>query len=258
MADPEDGWSPADITNVALVVFFGIATVVVAVLIYKREKRRISVDFSVLSDIKLVSSSTAVESFSDQIEVTYKGRTLRHPRIVDVKVKNTGNTPIRGPEAYDQPIVIELEDNYRPVEAAILAESSESLTGDIFATQPNGTRTIAIRPSLMNEGDWFIIRMLFDNNNSAIVGSHRIVGAPAMRQLDEARLSGYRRVVSPFLYSIPVVGLIAATVSILLTNSIIPGILFGGLSAAIWCLIAGFVSWFFLPKEAKGSYLPPP
>lgn len=252
VAAADGGWSSIDVTNVVLVVFFGILAVAVAVIVYKREKRRVSVDFSVLSDIRLITSS-AVESFSDQFEVSYNGRRLHYPRIVDVKVKNTGNTAIRGPDAYVQPIVIELEDNYRPIEAKVLEESVEDITGAIFEKQPNGTRTIAIRPTLFNEGEWFILRMLFDNKDSDVVGSHRIEGAPPMRRLDEAELSGYRRVVVPALWAVFVIGIGAGVVAGFATWNIFVGLLTAGTAFMVCCLAAAFITWHFLPSEVKAD-----
>src|SRR4051794_2545066 len=69
-ADSGQQWSPSDIANLVLVVFFGVAALVVAVVIYRYQKKRVSVDFSILSDINVIESPTAVESFSDRIEVS--------------------------------------------------------------------------------------------------------------------------------------------------------------------------------------------
>lgn len=245
-----------NLAGVIATVVFGIATLVLTVIVFRREKRRVSVDFSVLSDIKLIRS-TGGESFTHQIEVSYNGRTLAHPRIVDVKIKNTGNTPVRGPDAYVEPIVIELQDDYRPIEAAVIAKRSELLsTGEIFEKMPNGARRIAIRPSLLNQGDWFILRMLFDNTENKVIGSHRIEGAPPMRRYDEGELSGYRSVVNVMFAAIALFTITCGVGVGLWTRDIYAALLSTGAAAFIACIVAGIVGWQFLPQEAKGPYPP--
>jgi hypothetical protein len=180
-----------DLTAIVVSSIIGIAAIVVALIIANRQQRRTSVDFDVLSDIKLIDSDAA-DAFANRIEVTYDSRPLSHPRIIDVKVMNTGNTAVRA-EDYERPIVIELEDCYRAIEAAVINESTENITGDIFEKLPNGARTISMRPPLLNPHDWFTLRILFDNKNSRLDCSHRIVGGQQMREYSPAIAAKHAR-----------------------------------------------------------------
>jgi diguanylate cyclase (GGDEF)-like protein len=140
--------------------------------------------------------SDAADAFANRIEVSYDSRHLDHPRIVDVKVANTGNTPVRAAD-YERPIVFELDGGHWPIDATLIGESTPRITGNLFESKPDPPRAKSIRPPLLNAGDWFTLRMLFDNKDSRVIGSHRIVGGLPMREStvelasSQARISRY-------------------------------------------------------------------
>jgi hypothetical protein len=176
----------------------GIVAIVVPIVIYLRQRNVISVDYEIISDVKLMDSDAAdaTDAFANQIEVTYNGRHLTHPRIVDVRVTNTGNTPVEATD-YEHPIVFELDGGQPPIDATVIAETAQRITGNLFESKPDPPRAISIRPPLLNRGEWFTLRMLFDNKDSRVIGSHRIVGGHPMRESvmavasSQARFSRY-------------------------------------------------------------------
>lgn len=169
-----------DLASIIVGAVVGIAGILVALAIARWQQHRISVDVFLDSDVALIKFRGTAESFADGIEVTYDGRLVRSPRIIDAQVKNTGNRPVQAAD-YEEPIVLELQGGIAPIEATVIGASVDGIAGELFEEQPNGTRAIRIRPSLMNRGDWFRVRMLFNDQESQFVGSHRIVGGKPMR-----------------------------------------------------------------------------
>ena len=176
------------LAGIVLATVLGIAAIATAIIVYRRQRTFTSVDYQIIADIKLLIESDAADAFANSIEVTYNSAPVNQPRIVDVKVMNTGNTPIKATD-YERPIVFELDGGHPPIDATIIGERTPQITGNLFRQQPDTPRPISIQPSLLNQGDWFTLRMLFDNNDSRIVGTHRIVGAQPMRHYNLNSLS---------------------------------------------------------------------
>jgi hypothetical protein len=164
------------LASIAAVLIVGV---VVPVLIYRRQRSFTSVDYQIVADINLIESDAA-DAFGGRVKVMLNDRPLRHPRIVDVQVMNTGNTPVQASD-YQSPIVFALDNGDPPLDATVIGESSPHITGNLFA-QGDPPRTISIRPPLLNEDESFTLRMLFDNRDSHMIGTHRIVGGLPMRE----------------------------------------------------------------------------
>jgi hypothetical protein len=233
------------VVNIAAIVgpVVGVAAIVATVVVYLRQRRVTSVDFDILSDIKLIDSDAA-DAFANRLEVSYNSRLLRHPRIVDVKVINTGNTPVQADD-YHEPIVFELDGGYSPIEAKVIAGSTPNLAGDIFETQPNGSRAISIRPPLLNSKDWFTLRMLFDNRDSQLIGSHRIVGGLPMKHYavdlitSQARISRYGLA----MWVLAIFG--SGIIGWLVTKNVYAGLVIAGAGSLVAGVMMGIISMFY-------------
>jgi hypothetical protein len=244
------------LAGIVLATVLGIAAIVTAVIVYRRQRTFTSVDYQIIADIKLLIDSDAADAFANRIEVTYNSAPVRQPRVVDVKVMNTGNTPVKATD-YDRPIVFELDGGRPPIDATIIGESTPRITGNLFRQQPDTPRPISIQPSLLNQSDWFTLRMLFDNNNSRIVGTHRIVGAQPMRHYNLNLLSPQAKFIGVFhkityASSVFVFGAIiwvglakhlrAAEISVLM------GVGVGGV-----CLLMGIAALLFMPRSRSDT-----
>lgn len=243
-----DHMTPSDhltVTAIVVTAVMGLAAITTQIVIHRRQRRLASVDYQVVADIKLIDSDAA-EAFGDRIKVTLNGKPLRHPRIVDVWVMNTGNTEVRDAD-YQQPIVFELDGGHPPLDATVMGESSPNITGNLFAPG-DPPRTISIKPELLNKGEWFTLRMLFDNNDSRLIGRHRIVGGLPMRQRDFSAQTRSGRFVRTSFKVWAVSSAAIVVISAFVSQSFGQGLRYSFLGVSTSLFIMVFVNAVFMPE----------
>jgi hypothetical protein len=231
------------------IVISAVLAIVVPVLIYRRQRRVISIDYDIVADIRLIESDAA-DSFGGRIKVTHNSHPVRHPRIVDVKVMNTGNTPVKAAD-YERPIVFQLEGGHPPRDATLIGESTPNITGTLFESKPDPPRAISIQPALLNKGEWFTLRMLFDDKDSQVIGTHHIAGGEPMRRRDLAARSPAGRFVlttmSLWGFSFVPIVIIAA-----LREKTLPEVIgFTVAGMGVGAIIMTFANAFFMPRDGS-------
>lgn len=207
-----------DVASIVISAVIALAGIVVALLIARRQIDSVSVDYEIDSDVSLWEADED-DVMASRIQIRYEDRELRHPRFIDVTVTNTGTKPVRA-EDYDRPIVFQLEDNIAPVDARITEQTPDDIVENIFETQPNGVPAIAIRPRLLNPGDNFKLRMLFNHNDAKLEASHRIIGGKPMRQYSRDQLRTQVRITTrPLIVTYLVGFVIGAVILVNLTKN---------------------------------------
>lgn len=200
-----------DILALIISSAIGLAAILATLMIGRRQIESTSVDYEVDSDVSLWEADED-DVMASRIQIRYEDRELSHPRFIDVTVTNTGTKPVRA-EDYDRPIVFQLADNIAPVDARITEQTPDDIVDEIFETQPNGVRAIAVKPRLLNPGDCFKLRMLFNHNDARLEASHRIIGGKPMREYSRDQLRTQIRITTrPMIVTYIVGFLIGATV----------------------------------------------
>lgn len=221
-----------------------VIAIAVPIVVYLRQRSIRSVDYDIVSDVRLIDSDAA-ESFGDLLQVSYRQRRLRQARIVDVRVMNTGNTYVAAAD-YNKPIVFELKGGQAPIDARVIAESQDGITGDIFEVQANGARTVSITPPLLNKGQWFTLRMLFDDAKSEVTGTHHIAGSIAMREYSRSMHASDQRFTNYALliFFAAIAGTVVVSMAVYHTNAAEALVAAGvatSLVAIPWLIIAGIL-----------------
>jgi hypothetical protein len=224
-----------DILGIVITVVLGVGAIIVSLVIARHQAEFVAVDYEVDSDVSLWQAD-ADDEMASRIHLRYEDCELQHPRFIDVTVTNTGTKPVRA-EDYDRPIVFELAGNIAPVDARVTSQYPDDIVDEIFVTQANGVRAIAITPRLLNPGYWFKLRMLFDHDDAKLEASHRIAGAGTMREYSVDRSRTEIRVMSrPTLISYLLGFVIGAVVMVKLTLHDIHA---GHVGSPVFALIAG-------------------
>ncbi|WP_425003872.1 hypothetical protein [Mycolicibacterium sp. S3B2] len=181
------------VAGIVVTVILSLATIAVSLAIARRQMDFIAVDYEVDSDVSLWQADVN-DVMASRIQLRYGEQELRHPRIIDVTVTNTGTKPVQESD-FDRPIVFKLQGNIHPVDARVIDQHPPDIVEEIFELDADGTRSVAITPRLLNPGDWFKLRMLFNHMAGELEGSHRIVGAAKpMRHYSREQLRAHMRV----------------------------------------------------------------
>lgn len=128
-----------------------IVSIVVAIWIYRGQSRK-ALQYGVLSR-ELVARSPSV---ARRIQIVANGETLNSPRLVLLKVINSGNLPIPA-DNYEHPLIAHV--GGRIVDCELSNTAPEELRTYVKWTQDEDNR-LKFDKFLLNQGDWFELQML--------------------------------------------------------------------------------------------------
>lgn len=159
----------------------GIVIAVVTAF-YQRQPKQL--DYQVMSDIRILSHEA--RDLREQLGVTYGGMTLTDPRIVVVRIWNTGKKSVLATDfAGGVPITISYERN--PPKHVKVIGASDGLSADevgVLEHRPD-SGTVQVIPNLINRNEWFDIQLLSDCSHGEIAATTRFADQKGpMRRLD--------------------------------------------------------------------------
>jgi hypothetical protein len=167
----------------------GIVAVLVAYNIFFLQREVKSLQIVILAS----SSMVAVEpTVAQDIKILYRDQPAQNLSLIQVKVENNGNQPIRG-EDYEQPIRLAFPSQSKIVEGTPL-ESNPPNIGLTVKTEGN---IATLSPILLNEGDRIILRFIVIDMPSSVsekpfqIAGGRIVGVkdiPIVRAITEKQV----------------------------------------------------------------------
>jgi hypothetical protein len=146
-----------------------------SLLIFFFQRRRKSLSYVVMSNTLLFSSN---EIGAGKLQVVFKGKTVKDPRLIVVKISNSGNVPIPASE-YEIPVALRF------------GESTSVLTADIHGTTPGsikatvelGDTEVILNPLLLNPGDSVTLKTLVSHSDGKVAVAGRIVGVREIKVL---------------------------------------------------------------------------
>ncbi|GAA2858291.1 hypothetical protein Acy02nite_22090 [Actinoplanes cyaneus] len=159
----------SDNTSFLVGTVLGIAGIVTGAYFYIRSKQTKTLDWRVVSNNAIAAAQAAR---SVNMQMIWKGKHLSHPRLIVVKIANTGTEAISWQDLYE-PIQISVEGGNildativdRPTEANFLTDEAK-LTDD----------SIAFSPRLLNSGEAFTVQLLLDAEKVSVEVRSRIAG----------------------------------------------------------------------------------
>lgn len=147
------------ITGVVVPVLVGIAVLAIERYWHSREKSTKTFDYRVLSDVPILSHRPD----DNLLKVTYMDEELAYPRLVRVRLANTGNQVIRPSEILEDYVVTV----GARVVSMMVAEQSARILDTFELTAPNFPACEVRLPlATMNPGDYVVLQMLVDSEES--------------------------------------------------------------------------------------------
>lgn len=144
-------------------------------------RTRKTIDWAPVTNVAFLAPGVRDEHRLSDLQVTYAGHVLESPRVVVVRIQNTGNREIRGDE-FTQHLKFAFP-TCHIFAAEVVGESSEGVYPQGGFTRTKGDRTLEdVDVDLLNVGDWFDMQFVVDgpreypNVTARFAGQSRPVG----------------------------------------------------------------------------------
>lgn len=162
------------IIYIGVTLFVGIITVVISILLYRKQRRRKLLTYQIVSDTPVLS---AERELADKVQVLFNGKPVDDARLVVLRLWNAGNESIKT-EDYDQqtPIVIDFGENTEVLDAEILETSPASIKMRQLLSIASDIAAILLQPLLLNSKDSITVKVLLSRFTGTIQVNARIDG----------------------------------------------------------------------------------
>jgi hypothetical protein len=162
----------------------GIPTFLIGTLVtfwvFRRQTQKKKLSYLILTNEELLKYS---DDLKDKIEVKYENRIINKLYLTVIRITNDGNTPIMKGD-FEGNLSIDL--GFKPISAEISSRKPK----DINANLEKVSSKIEITPCLLNQNDYFSIKILSDKKienfsvNGRIAGINEIVETPITKPMD--------------------------------------------------------------------------
>lgn len=162
-------------------VLITIISIIVAIVIYRRQTQRKSLSAFVEIFSPLLTISKDV---SNQIEITFEGKPVKNIFLIQIRVANSGNVPIR-PEDFTSPITFHFGENAQ----LLTSEITETKPKNIEAALDSDNKSATMSPVLLNQGESITGKFLVSEAKEPSV-SARIIGISEIKSQSNSRKTG--------------------------------------------------------------------
>jgi len=152
-----------------------LVAIVIAIVGWYFQRKRKGLSYQVVSKYPLVF----VTESDRRVEVIYDGQVVIEPTILILRVRNSGNEPIRL-EDFDRRIQFFFGEGSEIISASAMDVTPAALDVQIEVHE----RSVAVEPLLLNAGDAFSIRILLENH-STMLASARVAGVKDFKETRE-------------------------------------------------------------------------
>lgn len=160
-----------------------IMIVIAAFVILFWQIRKKTLTYIVLTKSGLVPFSHEVQS---NVEILYKGKVVPNVQLVEMRIKNSGNLPIK-PEDYIEPLRVRL-----PNSKILSSEVRDAQSvGAYIETKLSNRSEIVLSKTLLNPTDFFDVKILLADGDADFSVLGRIVGVSKIQNLTGRNVNYY-------------------------------------------------------------------
>jgi len=203
-----------------------VAAIILAVAVYRLQRRRKELGYRVLSQSRVASVEADLD---DKLVIMYDGERVADVHLVMLELVNSGNQPII-PDDYLHPLQINLGEGARVLTAEQVGSEPEGIPASPSITE--SLEKVRVDPVLLNAGDSFTLKILVARFGGTVDFDARIVGVKEIRvvraELSKAERATLARVTTSAGFALMV--MILCGVIALLEGS--------WLSALLFCVLA--------------------
>lgn len=192
-----------------------ILTLLVAIYVYFKQKRKRNLDYKILSKSSLLEIG---EEIQEDVVILYKNNPIEQVNLIEVEIKNSGNE------------IIEEKNFVDPIQLNFGIDS-EILTYNIINKNPSNMKIhyeinkdasnyekLFIKPRLMNSKDKFTVKLLVSKMREIQVEG-RIEGVKKIRNESDFEVE-FANIITPFIFLLVGIYLLYTTIFIKKTSDI--------------------------------------
>jgi len=172
------GLSEANFWQVIGVALATVA-VVIPILIYRWQRQRRSLTYTIQSVYPLLNES---EELHGRLSVQIDGERVSNVEVMFLEFKNSGNRPIAKND-FDTPLSVYFEPPVQIFSAAVVSADPENL-GIVAKIEK---QEVVIAPLLLNPRDQFTLKLLLSSDSKLFDVNGRIVGVRAIEPSKASR-----------------------------------------------------------------------
>lgn len=174
-----------------------IIAIVLSVWFFVAERQRKELSYEILSNSAVLVNPAAV----GKIEILYNGTPVPDARLTLIRITNSGNVPIIS-ENFEEPLIIESTEG-TILSADVTETNPENLLPRGWEPQIDAqAKTVDLPPLLLNDGDYFTIQLLSEEDIDDIDVDARIAGIQDATLYTTSRLSSLELSLFLFLGSL--------------------------------------------------------
>ncbi|MGZ3610287.1 MAG: hypothetical protein ACXVBU_09500 [Ktedonobacteraceae bacterium] len=156
----------------------GFLTIIVSVLIFRKQQTRRGLNYEIISDTPILSIKADVK---DKVQILFDNKPVNHVRLVIIRIWNSGNAPIL-PNEYIDPISIAFGEGADIIDTDVLETSPSDIREKVRTSLKVNTGNVLLEPILLNSTDSLTIKILLTQQQitkelkivSRIVGVNQI------------------------------------------------------------------------------------
>ena len=179
-------------------VLLAVVAIVVAIFLYRKQRRLKRLDFEIISETSLLSVKEELEG---KLQILYEGRRVSTVHLVLAEFRNSGTEPILAGD-FVQPLGVD----FGTESQVLTTEVVETFPTDSNAVITTATSRLTIAPLLVNQRDFIRVKCLVENYADSARATGRIVGISKIRR----RTPGDVAILPLILMLVGSVGFVAA------------------------------------------------
>lgn len=165
--------------NVVIAIIVGVCTAIVAIIIYRKQRKDAiasqivkKITFTVVSEASIANINRAVK---DRVQILFDGKPVSDMYLLILQVKNSGNAAVK-PDDYVEPIEFTLKGR-----KVIYSEILYTIPKDILNLEDAKNflkieqDTLILSKLLLNPNEILIIKILLEGKPTTFIGRARIV-----------------------------------------------------------------------------------
>jgi len=190
----------------------GLAGLLFAVYVYNRNRKPKRLQYEIRTDQEIVSQSRHTR-WAD-LTVRFRDRDLKRPRLVVMRVTNTGKVEARADD-FDEPLAVSATEGTEIIAATIaLRQNDMGESREIEPARQGATEVVAPK-TLLNEGEWLEFRLLVDGDKKPVhlrgrAAGFNLASSAPRRRLLRSSISSAASVAAGTALATALVGLIVS------------------------------------------------
>lgn len=171
------------IVQITINAAIGLLTIIVSILIYRKQQSRKGITYEVISDNPILSLKKELKG---RVQVLFDAKPIDDARLVIIRIWNSGNVPIL-PQEYGDPIRFDFGENAEILDADVLETIPSNMTDKAKASLSLEAGGVVLEPILLNSRDSITFKVLLAQMQSTreIKVNARIVGINQILNFDK-------------------------------------------------------------------------